>query len=266
MTIDQADLNAKQPKRFAKALTGTLVAGQPRSLFYLAGIPGPGSAPTPGIGGEILTSAVGQIPWTNPSSPNYAFFYRLSAMATQGGVLTLCDRIWQNSGLDVTLTSEQVFTGAAQIPSRDANFSNSGHGVYAGVELSAAVGAATPTLTLKYTDQDGNAGATATNIVATTSSAAQGAFFPIGLAAGDAGVRKAESLQLSASWVSGTIHTVLYRELMSIELNANIPNAIDHLSTGLQRWADNIVPFLIFTPNTTTTSNISGNLITTEGS
>ena len=39
-TLDGALAGMKPPQTFAKAPTGTLVAGRPVSLFYLAGMPG----------------------------------------------------------------------------------------------------------------------------------------------------------------------------------------------------------------------------------
>jgi hypothetical protein len=81
------------------------------------------------------------------------------------------------------------------------------------------------------------------------------------LAVGDRGIRKAQSLTLSATWTSGTIHVVLYRILARLELLAQIPNAIDALTGGFVRLYDNTVPFLVFIPSTTTTSNITGHVI-----
>lgn len=263
-TLDQALAGMMYPREFAKGLTGTMVAGRPHSLAYLAGIPGAAVAPTPGIGGEQLTAWGGQIPFSNPVSGN-THLARFQAQATIAGTLLLCDRLWQNSGIDVTLTTEQIFTAAAAIPSRDANGAANGDQVYGGIEVSGATGAGTPTATLKYTNQAGTTGKTATNIINTVASSIAGTFYPFGLAAGDTGIQKAESLQLSATWTSGTIHVVLYRVLARLELQAQIGNAIDALTSGFPRLYNNTVPFLIFIPNTTTTSNISGQVIYSQG-
>lgn len=263
-TLDGAIAGMQYPRDFVKAVTGTMVAGRPHSLHYLAGAPGAGVAPTPGIGGEVLTTLTGQIPFTNPTSGN-TYLSRMVGQATIAGTLLLCDRLWQNSGLDVTSTSEQVFTGSANIPARDGNGAALGDGVYAGVEVSTLTGAGTPTLTLKYTDHAGNTGQTATNTNATVAASIAGSFYPIGLAAGDTGIRKAESLTLSATWTSGTIHVVLYRIIARLDLLAQIPNSIDALTSGFPRLYDNSVPFLVFIPNTTTTSNITGQVIWTQG-
>lgn len=250
---------------FVKAATGTLVAGRPHSLFYLGGQPPAAAAPTPGIGGAVLTSYTNSLLFVNPVSGN-TYVARFQAAVAQGGTFLLCDRLWHNSGITITSTSAQTFTGAAQIPARDANGANSGAEVYAGVEVSTATGAGTPTLTLGYTNSAGTASRTATNIVATVASSIAGTFYPIGLQAGDTGIQVANSLTLSATWTSGTIHVVLYRILARLEITtANVPNAGDALTGGFARAYDNTVPFLIFIPQTTTSSVTAGHVIWTQG-
>lgn len=264
LTVDNALAGMQPPRELVKALTGTLVAGRHMSLFYLAGIPGAASAPSPGIGGAALTSYAGQLPFTNPVSGETRLS-RFGGMATQAGELWLCDRLWHNSGINITSTSLQAFTGATDIPARDANGAANGDGVMAAVEVSGATGTGTPTLTLEYTNQAGTTGKTGTNLVATVASSIAGTFYPIGLAAGDTGVRRATGLTLSATWTSGTIHVVLYRILARVPLQAQAPNTLDLLELGFPKLYDNTVPFCVFVPNTTTTSNISAQAIWSQG-
>ncbi|MBP6884599.1 MAG: hypothetical protein KBC17_02115 [Candidatus Pacebacteria bacterium] len=263
-TLDGALAGMQPPVEFAKALTGTLVAGRPHSLLYTAGIPGAGVAPSIGIGGTTLTTYAGQLPFTNPGSGN-TYLARFQAQCTQAGTLLLCDRLWHNSGIDVTNTSEQTFTSSVQIPARDANGTNNGVGVYAGVEVSSATGAGTPTITIKYTNSDATSNQTAINVVSTVASSIAGTFYPIGLAAGDKGIQKAQSITLSATWTSGTIHVVLYRVIARLEVPAQAGSAIDSLTSGFTQMYNDSVPFLVFIPNTTTTSNVNGQVIWTQG-
>lgn len=265
-TLENAIAGMTVPFEFAKGVTGTMAAGRPQSLFYLAGSPAAATAPAIGIGGTQLTTYAGQLPFANPPSGN-TYLARFQAMATaQGGTLLLCDRLWHNSGINMTLNTEQTFTSSADIPARDANGAALGAGVYAGVEVVTVTGAGTPTLTLKYTNSAGTPDQTATNLVATSATAIAGSFYPIGLAAGDVGIRNAQSLTLSATWTSGAISVVLYRVLARLELSAAAkPNAIDAFTAGFPRAYDNTVPFLIFIPNTTTTTSIQGQVIWTQG-
>ena len=106
-TVAGAISGMQYTREFVKAVTGTLVAGRPQSLLYLAGSPAAGVAPTPGLKGAALTSYGGQIPFTNPTSGN-TYVARLQAAAPQGGTLLLCDRLWHNSGYTITSTGAQV--------------------------------------------------------------------------------------------------------------------------------------------------------------
>lgn len=263
-TLDGAIAGMQYPRTFAKAVTGTMVAGRPHSLFYLAGAPGAAVAPTPGLAGAALTTYAGQIPFTNPVSGN-TYLARFQGQATIAGTLVLADRLWHNSGLVVTTTTAQTVNSVAW-PARDVNSSTNGDGVRIGLEVSTATGAGAATPSISYTDQSGNAGATGSMEVAYAASSVAGTFYPFTLAAGDTGVRSIQSCTLGVSMTSGTIHLVAYRELARLELtSANVPNAIDALTAGFPQMFDNTVPFIFFIPSTTTTSNISGSVVYTQG-
>lgn len=266
-TLDGVIAGMQWPRTFAKAVTPTLVAGRPHSLAYLAGNPGTFTA-NGTLNGAVRNSTSGQvngqINFTDPSSGN-AYLARLQGQATIAGSLILADRLWDNGGYTITSTAAQNSTTPTW-PSRDANGSTNGDGVLLGLEISAATGAGTPTITISYTNESGTAGRSATNYIATVASSAIGAFYPISLQAGDYGVRSVQSLTLSATWTSGTMNLVAYRELARLELTAaNTPNAIDALTSGMPRLYNGTVPFLIFIPSTTTASNISGQVIYTHG-
>lgn len=263
-TLDGLIAGMQYPREIIKAATPTLVVGRPHSLFYLAGVPGAAVAPTPGLAGAALTSYAGQIPFTNPVSGN-SYLARLAGQATIAGQLLLCDRLWHNSGYTITSTGAKTVNSAAW-PARSADGTANGEGVLLGVEISTATGSGTPTHTISYTNQSGTAGKTATNVVATVASSAIGAFYPIGLAAGDTGVRSVQTHTLSATWTSGTMHLVAYRILARLELTAaNTPNSLDAVTGGMPRLFDNSVPFLLFIPSATTASNITAHAIWSQG-
>jgi hypothetical protein len=273
-TLDGALAGMRPPQPFAKAVTPTLVAGRPASLWYLGGAPGAGGAPANTAGGTVLssTSAIvsGQIPHYDPGSGN-SYLGQFGAMATQAGMLLLCDRLIQiagNSGgsaLSVTSTSAQTINSST-LPARDKTGTTNGDTVLFGLEVVAATGAGTPTITLGYTNQGGTAGSTATNIDAVVATSAIGAFYRLGLQAGDTGVQSVQSLTLSATMTSGTICLVGYRVLAELPLiGANIGNGVDALTSGFPQIFNGTVPFLILIPNTTTASNISGLYNETQG-
>ena len=261
ITLDTVIAGMRPPETFIKAVTGTLVAGRPHSTVYQAGRPGAFTAPSPGIAGAALTSYAGQIPFTNPTGGKNTYLARFQGSATQAGVLILADRLWHNSGISVTTTGAQTVDSVAW-PARDMNASTDGVGVQIGLEVVTATGAGAATPTISYTNSGGTgsrAGAMWTSYVA---SSIAGSFYPFTMAAGDVGVRSIQTVTLGVSMTSGSVSLVAYRELARLELTANnIPNAIDAITSGLPRLFDNTVPFLIFVPNTTTTSNIGGQII-----
>ncbi len=272
-TVDGALAGMQQPRFISKAVTATLVAGRPASLWSLAGSPGAGSFDTT-LNGVTLssTSALvnGQIPHYNPASGS-AYLARFAAKATQAGVVMLMDRLWHNGGFTITSTGSQSITSPTW-PSRcptsgtDDTAATTGHGVMLAVEVSAATGAGTPTITIGYTNSAGTASRTATNIIATVASSAIGATYFIGLQAGDVGVRSVQSLTLSATWTSGTINLVAYRYLTEVTVGAAfVPGDADILTGGRPILYDGTVPWLVFQPNTTTASNISGVYQETHG-
>ena len=272
-TVDGALAGMQPPRFFSKGVTATLVAGRPASLWALGGAPGAGSFNST-LNGVTLssTSALvnGQIPHYDPASGN-AYLARFAAKANQAGVVMLMDRLWHNGGYTITSTGSQSITSPTW-PSRcptsgtDDTPATTGHGVYLAVEVSAATGAGTPTITISYTNQDGTAGRTATNIIATVASSAIGATYFIGLQAGDVGVRSVQSLTLSATWTSGTINLVAYRYLTEVTVPAAyVAGEVDVLTGGRPRIYDGTVPWLVFQPNTTTAAYISGVYQETHG-
>lgn len=263
-TLDGALAGMQYPRELVKAATPTLVAGRPHSLFYLAGIPGAAVAPSPGMSGAALTTYAGQIPFVNPVSGN-SYLGRFAGQATIAGQLLLLDRLWHNSGITITSTSPQTINSVAW-PARDATGTINGVQVIIGVEVSTITSSGTPTLTMSYTNTADGSGRTGTNVVPTASSSAVGAFYPLGLDAGDVGVKSIQTFTLSATWTSGAIHLVAYRILARLELTAaQVPNAIDAVTSGFPRMFDNTVPFVVFIPSTTTASAISGHAIWSQG-
>jgi hypothetical protein len=274
ITTQDGVLNGAQTIRmFAKVATPTLVAGRPQSLWGLGGMPGAGAFDNT-LNGVVLSSSStvpnGAIPHFDPAS-NQAYLARFAAMATQAGMLLLCDRLWHNGGITITSTSAQNITSPtwpARCPTSglDETPATTGLGVHLALEVSGATGAGTPTITISYTNQDGTAGRTATNIAATVASSAAGATYLIGLQAGDQGVRSVQSITLSATWTSGTINLVAYRLLAMLPLIAgNVGNADDALTGNLPQIYNGTVPYLMFIPTTTTATIVVGSYGETHG-
>jgi hypothetical protein len=264
-TVDGVIGGFKPPQFIYKGLSGTLVIGRPYTPFYAAGIPSAAVAPTPGIDGVAVTSYAGQIPFTNPSAGQNTYLARFVAFpANQGGSITLADRLWHNSGINITSTSAQPIVSPT-FPARDNNGSSNGEGVLLGVEVSSTTGAGTPGISVSYTSSNNTSG-TASNIFTVSASSPTGTFYPLSLASGDKGVKSIQSITLTQSWTSGTIHLVAYRPLVTVtSIAAGTSGVVDALTSGLPRMYDNTVPFLIFTPAATTSTGFVGTLTVTQG-
>lgn len=282
-TADQAIAGVQWPRFYSKSVTPTLVAGRPHSLWYLGGNPGAGSMDSTTSGGVALssTSALvsGQIPYSDPGAGESRLF-RFSGQATQAGCLILCDRLWHgsyqtstNAAFVVTTTTAQNIhaNGTNPLPARDINGTTAGDGVYLAMEVYAATGAGASVISAVYQSSSGSVGGSQTGrasaaIDAYVASSAIGAFYRMGLQAGDIGVRNITSFTSSVSMTSGNIGFVLYRPLAALEVTAaNVPNAVDMFTSGFVKIPNGCVPFIVFIPNTTTASNVSGSVVWTQG-
>lgn len=268
-TLDGAIAGMQAPQPFMKVgITMTAVAAQRAyTHWYANGNPGASAANAAGVNGDAVTPADGtavrgRILRTNPVSGN-AYIGRLAVSATVAGTLWLIDRLWHNSGLTVTSTAAQAITPAS-LPPRSGDGTSNGANVMAAIEWSATGGAGTPTVTLTYTDQDGNAGNTGT--FTGVASPPVGTFEIFTLAAGDTGIRAPTSFIQSATRTSGTMHLVLFRVLAQVEVTAaNIGNAIDALTGGLPRIYDDSVLQFVWFPIATSATTIAGQYIETQG-
>jgi hypothetical protein len=257
-TVNDLIAGFQAPRRFEKSLTGTMVIGRAHSLWGINGIPSAGEYDTT-LDGVTLTSPVaGQLPFDNAASGD-ARLSKFLALSAVGGRLELCDRIWHNGGMSITSTSLQSITSPT-FPARDRNGATAGVGLNVGVEISSAVGAGTPTLTVGYTNSSGTTGRTGTNIFATAASSIAGTFHKIGYASGDEGIEAIESFQQSATRTSGTQNLVVYRPVVSLGVVGNVPVELDVLTGGLALMHPDSVPFLIFTPAATTSVAISAEI------
>lgn len=255
-TVSGAYAGMKPVERFMKQNTITPTAIAPDryvSFWYVAGSPAAGAAPSPGVNGAAVTAPVtGQLEFSNPASGNSyltKFVAHRDATGTTAveGTFILCDRIWHNSGLSVTLTTLQSITPVA-IGARDSDGATAGRGVYAALEVSTIMGAGTPTYTLTYTNSAGTGSRTAV-IPAVAAAAPVGTFYTWPLQAGDIGVRSVEGFQASATSTSGAFHIILFRPIVSIPCKIGIPDVgVDLLTSGFPRLYNDTVPFIIRMP------------------
>lgn len=148
-----------------------------------------------------------------------------AAATTAPCVLMLVDLLGFYPITTVTATGAQTLNNTVTLPRY-----TDGAGVQAFLTPSTVMGAATPNLSIGYTNSSGAAGkatpatlpignsaAAVTSIVYSGTGAGKfGPFMP--LAAGDAGIRSVQSVTLSASYVSGVLNLVLAKPLLTLPI------------------------------------------------
>ena len=263
-TLDGAIAGFQPPQALLKVGTTMEGAGVFHTFWYTAGRPGAAAANAAGVNGRAVTPSLvtGEIDRTNPGAGN-AYLARLQTQLNTAGTLLLVDRLWENSGLSVTSTTAQAITPAA-IPSRDLNGAALGHGVQAAIEWSAAGGAGPPTVTLTYTDQDGNTGNTGTFSGNGTPAAGTVEIFT--LDAGDSGVRAPTSFIQNATRTSGTMHLILFRIIAMLPGPLiYVGNALDVVTAGMPRIYNDSCLQLLWLASSTAGVNLSGIYLETQG-
>ncbi len=237
------------PQFVLKSALPVLAANNMYSTWSMNGIPGAASYDTT-INGVALSSASGivpgQIPYYNAPPGKTARLSRWLLMAGSGGGSNyLCDRLWHNQ-INATSTSAQPITTPTW-PARDENGSTAGEGVFIGLEVAAPTGAASPTVNLTYTNSAGVSGRTASTITAVTNSMVQHTVHFFALQAGDTGVRSIQSVQLSKSFLSGTVGLFAFRIIQSATApDSAQPLDLNVMNSGSPKMYDGSVPFHIF--------------------
>lgn len=262
-TLDGVRAGLMPPVDFFKAQSAGEAAGVPYSTFYTAGLPEAAAAPSPGLSGAALTSYAGQIPFQNPVSGNayLARFDGLMLALASSNVMVqsiLLDRLWHNSGIDVTGLLGQTINSVAW-PARDRNGSTDGDGVFVGLEVSAATtnAGAITSITMDYTNSAGTSGRTGA-IASFPATAVAGTFVLFQLQSGDVGVRSVQSLTLGTTLVTGTIHLVAVRPVCDLAQKAGGEIILqDAFACGFPRLYDNTVPFIAQASSST---NVGGGL------
>lgn len=275
LTTIQGVIDGLLPPYYHNRASSTHGDGRWHSSWYVGPAPVAGGSGAAIPGGTALTAPVtGQLPFTNPVSGESVLARTQLRSTGVTGDFLLCDRLWHASGFTITSTSAQTVNSTAW-PARDINQSANGRGVYVAVQISSTVGAGTPVLTMSYTNSDGTAGRTGTNIFATAASVQAGVTYFMGLQEGDTGVRSVQSLTLSASWTSGAIQMVAYRPIAfipgvqvgSVGPTIRLRNRVfDALQLAAPRiWNGSVLDLLMYSQSGTANTTHLGAITLSQG-
>lgn len=223
--------------QFMKTTTGADAVGYWYCSAKDAGFPGAWVPGTPGVNGRVTDGTTstdkGCLIIANPTvGANYITAVELASSVNH--THDFFDVLWVNSGLVVTTTTAQVIT-TPTLPARDINGSTNGEGCMIAMYFSAAstMAAVSSAWTVSYTNSDGTAGRTATLSALVGSQAPAtpvvGTIVWFNLQAGDKGVQSIQGITLGTSMLTGTIHLMITRDIVTIGTtlpNVSIPKAL----------------------------------------
>ena len=215
---------------FSKVATAFDTIGYHYAYMKDTGFPGAWAPGAPGLNGfntdcsvaSNATNPIGAVQMGTYPLPDASVAWYLTKFGLNSAVVgnfELIDILWVNTGIVVTTTTAQTITMPGALPARDNNGATNGAGIMAALYTTTANtnAAVVANSTLSYTDQDGNAGNTATfsGVVGFQAPATPvvGTWMPFILAAGDSGIRSVQSITLGTSYGAGALSLVLYRSL-----------------------------------------------------
>lgn len=259
---------AGYPTDLQKDAVTAEAAGIWHSTWALAGNPGAGSAPAGGLNGANFSGTVtGQIPIPATVSGEQIYLARGDvAHAGNIGAVAVDDWLWGNGSIVATTTGAQAITSPTW-PSRDVAASTNGEGLRLAMYVSGATGnaGAITNTTAIYTNSANVAARTAT-LPSFPATAAAGTWVVFNLAAGDTGIRSIQSVTLGTSYVSGTVHLVLFRPIARMATPAaNTGYPFDFAALGLPKVWDSSVLAMRYLPSGTAVGAVSGSLSFAQG-
>jgi hypothetical protein len=174
----------------------------------------------------------------------------------------LYDRLFHIGGLSGIVTTAQTVQSATPTPALTRN--TGGAGNFAFYEVYSILGTTGTTLTMTYTDQDGNTGQTSTINIGATGFREETRAQRIPLAAGDSGIQAVERVQLSASTgTAGNFGITIARPLAIIPVGAaGIMGWRDYTTglPGIPAIDPNACLALLFIPGAATAPEVFGGL------
>ncbi len=219
----------KVPRVAGVAATAPII-GRGASLWTYDGMPSSGAVPTVGAIPDRTTT--GALPFVAATGGRDLHLIGASVTPLTAGVYLLYDRLFHIGGLSGISTADQTVQGSTPSPALTRN--TGGAGNIAWYEIYTTIGTTTTTLTMTYTDQDGNTGQTATINIGATGFREVTRAQRIPLAAGDTGVRAIEKVKLTATTgTAGDFGITIAQPLAWIPVGASGTAGWRDYTTGL---------------------------------
>lgn len=184
---------------------------------------------------------------------------------TRPSLNILIDRLSHQGGLSGTVTGAQT----TNLPTAALTRYTSGAGVWAVIEIHSLVGTNLTTITVNYTNQDGNPATSLARSFGGTNFREASRILPISLANGDTGVRAVSSVNVLASTgTAGNFGITLVKPLCAFVTTPSDVVIADPFirgnMVGVSEVLDDACIELWELPSTPTSAAFSGNLIIAE--
>lgn len=213
------DIRNGQFQKFAPVLTSP--TGHAYSTWGVSGgFPVAGGVGTALTARQVTGATTGALAIGSASASETLYLTTVGALNNLTGLGNVCvvDRLLDYYIDTLTSTSAQSMTNTLTLPEP---YLSNPTGVMMFLEVTANIGAGTPNITITYTNQAGTGGQVATvntmltaPVLGRVVAPVTGFFIP--LASGDTGVKSVQSIQLSATWTSGTACLVLCKPMCYI--------------------------------------------------
>jgi len=255
-----AALTAGETRNYMKSAFTAAQIGSTHSLWTVAGVPGAGAAQGSVNGAIPDDTTAGAFPFVNAAGVANNYLGYIAAASQAAGTLVLYDRLWHDSALSATATTDQAIS-----PSALTRFT-SGEGVELWAEQYAAWGNATAaTITVTFTDQGGTTGQIAT-IAKPANAGVAGSMHQAALPSGDYGVRAVTAYRWSVTQTSGNWGLTLLKRLVTIPLQTlNVAAVYDAFSSGLREVPDDACLAFMVQCSATAMGIIGGELTIAKG-
>lgn len=232
----------------------TFLQNRYQSLWAHDGFPGAGAAP----GGTAVApdnTTDGGLKQSDPGGGRQKWLLNVENWLSNGqGSIMVYDRLLHISGFSGTVTSAQNVGGSITRYTTTEAWNNQ-----AWIEIYTAIGGTGTTVTMSYTDQDGNSATSPATTIGGTNFQGQGRMIPLPLASGDTGVRGVTSVTLAATTgTAGDFGVTILRPLIEIPiLQIGGGGMIDYLAAIPEIKTDACLAFM-FLPHTVSRLGIGG--------
>jgi hypothetical protein len=246
---------------FKSASQPTTVANMWHSYWAATSIPGAGtfSAGNTSAGTIFNEATTGAMAFTDPAGGANSYIMGGSVTSTISGVVMLYDRCF---GVGALTPASGAYSPAVTGTALDRP--SSGAGCMIAAEIVTALSAAAHTVTITYTNSNGDTGRTASVVL--PASAGIGRVFFATLQTGDSGVRQITAVSGSATPPTGTFNLLIIRPLLQAGVVANLPRTFGIPESGLRpMYANTCAAIMFYNPTGTTSSTITVTLDLTEG-